>query len=61
MKPRNVSVSVREQNGMLKAFNISFDINGKLPTIDGIVDDKARKSLQKRLAKFIESIEFFEL
>lgn len=60
MKPTNVSVSVRGQNGLLKVFNVTFDMKGSLPSVDGVVDEKARKVFQKRLQKFIESIELPE-
>lgn len=59
-KPRNVSVSVIELPGELRVWNASFTIKGGALSKDGKIDEKARKALQKRLQKFIETIEFPE-
>ena len=58
MKPRNVSISVVESGDDLKIWCATFTLKGSLPRVDGRVDEKARKALQKKLAKFLETVEF---
>lgn len=58
MRPRNVSVSLVEQDGKLKAWGITFTLPGFLPRKDGKVDEAARKELEKKLAKLLETVDF---
>lgn len=59
MKPRNVSISIVESGPALKVWCASFTLKGSLPrTDDMIVDEKARKAIQRKLEKFLETVEF---
>ena len=56
MKPKNVSVAIVATPNGVRVWNSCFTLGY---TFDSN-DEKARKNLQKRIQKFIESIEFPE-
>ena len=57
MKPRDVSVSVIEQNGEVKVWNASFTIKGILP--GSFTDnEKLRRHVEKRIENALKELDF---
>lgn len=66
IRPRDASVSLVQVSETELLCTVTFKIPGKLATESPLpgftrVNDKSRKSEQKRLRKFIESIVFYKI
>ena len=59
MKPRDMQVSIVESEGKLHVWNASFTLPGSLPRgKDGLVNEAARRKIEKRIAEALASVEF---